>query len=413
MCVKCLQIPLTPMEEANNKVGDLMKNIRVAIIGIGNMGSAHANCILQKKVQYIELTAVCDTDEKKIAGFKEKCPSILGFTDYTEMLKADICDAVIIATPHRFHSLIAKQAFLENKHVLVEKPIDISVTAAKELNDIAKKSGKVFGIMFNQRTNKLFQSAREIVKSGQLGNLKNVVWIVTNWYRTQHYYDSGDWRATWGGEGGGVLLNQAPHQLDLWQWICGMPVEVTAFCDTAKYHNIEVEDAATIFVKYPNGANGIFITSTGEYPGSNRLEISGEKGKLILEERKLKWWKLKENERTFCFNNFDSYPKIDMEYQEITVNEESGHQGILQNFANAILFGEELLASGYEGINALMLSNAAYLSQWNGNVKVKLPFDNEMFDNLLQAKIKSSKHTQKISNNTEWGEYKSRWKVNW
>jgi len=377
------------------------------------MGSAHANCILQKKVQGMELTAVCDIDEKKIDSFKDKHSNILGFTDYTEMLNEDVCDAVIIATPHRVHSIIAKHALLKNKHILVEKPIDISVTAAKELNDIAEKSGKVFGIMFNQRTNKLFQSAREIVNSGQLGNLKNVVWIVTNWYRTQHYYDSGDWRASWSGEGGGVLLNQAPHQLDLWQWICGMPIEVTAYCDVGRYHNIEVEDAATIFVKYSNGARGTFITSTGEYPGTNRLEISGEKGKLVLEERKLKWWKLKESERAFCFNNLDSHPKIDMEYEEITTNEETGHQGILQNFANAMLFGEELLAPGCDGINELMISNAAYLSHWSGNKTVELPFENKIFDDYLQEKIKNSESVKNSSNESETGEYKARWKVNW
>lgn len=232
------------------------------------------------------------------------------------------------------------------------------------INDIAKKSDRVFGIMFNQRTNPLFIKAKELVKNGQLGELRSTVWIITNWFRTQNYYDSGDWRATWAGEGGGVLLNQAPHNLDVWQWICGMPDYVTAFCDIGQYHDVEVEDNARILTKYKNGAHGVFVTSTGEYPGTNRLEISGDKGKIVIENGAMKFWKLNDSVSKVCKTSKESFTEIPYDYYEIKQTEpESGHIGILKNFTDAILYGKELIAPGTDGIYELMLSNAAYMSE--------------------------------------------------
>ena len=268
--------------------------------------------------------------------------------------------------------------------------------------------------MFNQRTGDLFSKTKEIVESGQLGQMKRSVWIITNWYRTQHYYDSGSWRATWTGEGGGVLVNQAPHQLDLWQWICGMPECITAFCDEAKYHNIEVEDDATIVARFPNGAEGVFITSTGEYPGTNRLEISGSKGKLVLENGLLKWWRLKQDEREFCVSSQKSFDHIPMEYLENADQPNKlGHRKILQNFTNAVLYDEPLLAPGYDGLKELAIQNAAYLSAWKGNIPVKLPFDEDEYDAFLERKRqtgKSAKDGQKSAKNQEYSE---RWQIKW
>ena len=240
------------------------------------------------------------------------------------------------------------------------------------------------------------------------------MWIITNWYRTQHYYDSGSWRATWAGEGGGVLLNQAPHNLDLWQWICGMPVSVTAFCDTARYHRIEVEDEATLFTRYENGATGLFVTSTGEYPGTNRLEISGTLGKLVLEGGALKWWKLREPEERVRFTSQENFTQIAMDFEEIRPTEkESAHAGILQNFAGAILRGESLLSPGEDGVRELTLSNAAYLSQWLGNRKIDLPFDTALFDRMLAEKAAESAYVPGRSSGQPDGRYGSRWQVNW
>ena len=391
-----------------------MEHIKVAVIGIGNMGFAHAACIAGNEIKGMSLTAVCDTTDKKLAEFSEKYPNIKGYTSYEELFNDKICDSVIIAVPHPLHAEIAVKALKSGLNVMLEKPADISVSRVKKLNEAAEKSGKVFSVMFNQRTNPLFAKAREIVKSGELGELKRTVWIITNWFRTQNYYDSGDWRASWSGEGGGVLLNQAPHNLDLWQWICGMPESVTAFCDIAKYHNIEVEDDATIFTRYKNGATGVFMTSTGEYPGTNRLEISGDLGKIVLENGILKRYKLKEPISEVIANSKQGFAQIDYGYEEIKQERpETSHKGILQNFANAVLFGEELISPGIDGINELTLSNAAYLSEWQGNREIALPFDIERFDNLLAEKAKLSKRRDTDSEKSGNTSYLPRWQVRW
>ncbi len=229
---------------------------------------------------------------------KKGCPHC--FTNAGEMLDSGLVDAVLIALPHYDHPVYAQKNVFERKiHVLTEKPSGVFARQVREMNEAADRSGVKFGIMFNQRTNPIYIKAREIVKSGLLGEPKRLVWIITNWYRTQAYYDSGTWRASWNGEGGGVLLNQAPHNLDLWQWIFGMPKRVRAFCSVGKYHNINVEDDVTIYGEYDNGATATFITTTGEAPGTNRLEISGDCGKIIIEDGRLKWWRLSVPERAF------------------------------------------------------------------------------------------------------------------
>ena len=392
----------------------MKKHINVGIVGIGNIGTAHAHCIVDGKVDGMRLVAICDIAEERREYCKNKFPDIEVYSDYSMLLEDDNLDAVIISVPHRLHADMAIMALESGKHILVEKPVDITVSKAIVLNNIAQKSEKVFAIMFNQRTNKLFAKAREIVKNGDLGELKRIVWIITNWYRTQSYYDSGDWRATWSGEGGGVLLNQAPHNLDIWQWICGMPQSLTAFCDVGKYHHIEVEDDVTILARYKNGAIGTFITSTGEYPGTNRLEISGSKGKIVLENDILKYWKLKQNEREICYTSQEAFVNIDFDYSEFAFEEpETAHRGILQNFTNAILFGEKLISPGIEGINELTLSNAAYLSSWNNNCEVKIPFDYKEFDEKMALLKNSLKFSSRILGNCNNSDYSERWRVHW
>lgn len=391
-----------------------MGNLRTAVIGIGNMGSAHACCIATGEINGLELVAVCDTNIEKLNAFVSKFPEIKAFSDYKEFVRLGIVDCVIIATPHPSHAEIAIYALENGINVMLEKPADISVTKALRLNEVAEKSKKVFGIMFNQRTNPLFRKAREIVGSGELGELKRTVWIVTNWYRTQSYYNSGDWRATWSGEGGGVLLNQAPHNLDIWQWICGMPERITAFCDIGKHHDIEVEDDVTIFTRYKNGASGTFITSTGEYPGTNRLEITGTKGKIVLENGILKHWKLKQDERAVCYSSENGFAKIETEYSEITFEQsKTEHRDILQNFADSILHGTKLIAPGTDGIFELTLSNAAYLSSWKNNCEIKIPFDDLEFDKKLLELSKNKKIKSNTKEQCDFYTYKERWQVRW
>lgn len=390
-----------------------MDNLKIGIVGIGNMGSAHAKSIFLGNIKGLSLGAVCDTAKLKRDWAKENLGDTPIFESYEEMIKSGLIEAVIIATPHYLHPVIAVMAFENGLHVLTEKPAGVFTKQVREMNEAAEKSGKVFGIMYNQRTNPTFAKMREMVQNGELGELKRAVWIITNWYRTQSYYDSGTWRATWDGEGGGVLINQCPHNLDLWQWIFGMPNKIQAKCHYGKWHDIEVEDDVTIYAEYPNGATAAFITTTGDYPGTNRFEITGDLGKLVWEDGKLKFWKLKEHERKVCRESSEGFTSIEYDVIDIQPEgEETAHNGILQNFTNAVLHGEKLLAPGYEGINGLTISNAAHLSDWTEKA-VALPIDEELYLKLLNEKRASSKHKtnteEKIENIA--GTYNDRWSV--
>lgn len=355
-----------------------MEKIRLGIIGMGNMGSGHFRNVQEGKCPSVEVTALCDINPEKLEKHKEvKC-----FTSSKELFESGLVDAVLIAVPHYDHPKIAIEAFNYKVHVLTEKPAGVYARQVREMNEAAKKSGVKFGIMFNQRTNPMYAKAKEIVQSGQLGELKRLVWIITNWYRTQAYYDSGSWRATWGGEGGGVLLNQAPHNLDLWQWIFGMPKRIRAFCSIGKYHKIDVEDDVTIYGEYENGATATFISTTGEAPGTNRLEISGDKGKIVIEEGKLKWWKLEESEREFCFSATEGFVSPKVQYEEYSEKEPEGHPQVLEAFAQSILHNTEMIANGEEGLNSLSISNAAYLSSWT-NDWAEIPTDEALFEKYL------------------------------
>ncbi len=371
-----------------------MEKVRYGIVGIGNMGTAHLDSLGHGHIARAEVTAVCDVNPARLDYVKNTYgEGIACFADYSEMLKSGLIDAVIIATPHYLHPIIAIEAFALGIHVLSEKPIGVYTKKVMEMYDAARQHPELtFGIMYNQRTNPRYQKMRELVQSGALGDLKRVVWIITNWYRTQAYYNSSAWRATWEGEGGGVLLNQCPHNLDLWQWIVGMPKRVCGFLQFGKYHDIEVEDDATIFAEYANGATGLFITTTGEAPGTNRLEISGTKGKLVFENNRLYHTVLDMDEREFNATTKEGFAAPKATTEEIVIDEPSPeHRGILNNYTAAILDGTPLLAPGFDGINGLSISNAAHLSAWKNNKWVDLPNDGEEFWEELQKKIAQSK----------------------
>lgn len=359
----------------------LMEKIRLGILGMGNMGSGHFQNVLDEKCPSVTVSAVCDINPEKLKMPAEKgCPHC--FTNAGEMLDSGLVDAVLIALPHYDHPVYAQKCFERKIHVLTEKPAGVFARQVREMNEAADRSGVKFGIMFNQRTNPIYIKAREIVKSGLLGEPKRLVWIITNWYRTQAYYDSGTWRASWNGEGGGVLLNQAPHNLDLWQWIFGMPKRVRAFCSVGKYHNINVEDDITIYGEYDNGATAVFITTTGEAPGTNRLEISGDRGKMVIEDGRLKWWKLSVPEREFCYSSTEGFLSPSTEYEEFSAPEPEGHPLVLEAFAKSILYDTPMIADGREGLCSLSISNAAYLSTWT-NDWAYLPTDEALFEKYL------------------------------
>jgi predicted dehydrogenase len=282
-------------------------------------------------------------------------------------------------------------------HTLVEKPAGVYTKQVKEMNEIAKGCDVVFGLMMNQRTNCIYRKMREIVKSGELGEIRRTNLIITDWYRPQIYYNSGDWRATWSGEGGGVLLNQCPHNLDLWQWICGMPSKIEAKLHFGKWHDIEVEDDVSAYCEYPNGATGVFVTTTGDTPGTNRFEITFEKGKLLAENNKLTMWKNVMSEPEFSRTNDNPFARPDFEVIDVeTDGENPQHSGVLNAFADAILNGGELIARGEEGINGLTISNAMHLSAWTGKAVDLTNFDDELFYEELSKRIKSSKRKTEV-----------------
>lgn len=357
-----------------------MEQVRLGIIGIGNMGSNHCRCILAGEVPDMVLTAVADVKESRRVWAGENLPEGVGiFGNAEELMDSGLVDAVLIATPHYDHPAIAAEAMRRGLHVMCEKPAGVYTKQVREMNREAEKHDVVFGMMFNQRTNHIYRKMRELVAGGIYGQIKRVNWIVTDWYRPQVYYDSGDWRATWAGEGGGVLLNQCPHNMDLLQWICGMPSKVRAFCHEGKWHDIEVEDDVTAFLEYPNGATGVFVTSTGDAPGTNRFEITLDRAKIVCENGKLSVYELEMSEREYCFTAKNGFAMpagrwIDVE----TDGENPQHAGVLRAFAGAVLRGEKLVAEGTEGIKGLTLSNAMHLSGWLDRT-VEIPFDEDLF----------------------------------
>ena len=277
-----------------------MRKIRLGIVGIGNMGSGHSRNLSDGKVPEIELSAVCDINPQRLDWAVKNLPeTVEKFDNASKMFNSGLIDAALIATPHYLHPPMVMEALGCDLHVMSEKPAGVYTKQVREMNEAAAKSNKVFGLMYNQRTDHIFRKMKELVSSCELGAIKRTNWIVTSWYRPQAYYDSGSWRATWAGEGGGVLINQCPHNLDLWQWICGMPVKVRAFCHEGKWHDIEVEDDVTAYVEYDNGATGVFITTTADAPGTNRFEITLDGGKMVCEDGELHLYRLEMNEREF------------------------------------------------------------------------------------------------------------------
>ena len=373
-----------------------MEKVRLGIIGVGNMGSSHIRNAVEGKMPEIDITAVADIKPDRLEWAKEQLPEVKTFDSASALMDSGEVDAVLIATPHYDHPPLVIEALEKGLHAMSEKPAGVYTKQVREMNAVADKSDKIFAIMFNQRTNCLYRKAHEIVHSGKYGEITRVTWIITDWYRTQTYYNSGGWRATWSGEGGGVLLNQCPHQLDLWQWICGMPEKITAVCHEGKWHNIEVEDDVMIYAEYPNGATGTFITTTGDCPGTNRLEITLDKAKLICEDGKLIVNELEESVSEFTKNAAEGFGHINYKTFEAELDgRNEQHTEVMNKFAAAILRGEELVASGQEGINGLMISNAAFLSSWLGE-KVSLPVDEDRFYELLQEKIANSTFVKEV-----------------
>lgn len=371
-----------------------MDKVRFGIIGTGGMGRSHLRNFAAGKITEGEVTAICDINPSHL----DMASEIIGadvpqFAKAEDLMESGLVDAVLIATQHYFHPEIAIQGFRHGLHVMSEKPAGVYTRQVREMNEESAKSDVKFGIMFQHRSEPIYKKMKEIASSGELGELKRVNLIFTDWYRPQAYYDGGAWRATWGGEGGGVLINQCPHSLDLWQWIVGMmPTRVRAFCHPGKWHSIEVEDDVSAYLEYPNGATCLFTTCTADAPGINRIELTGNNGRLLAENGKLTFYRLKTSEREF--NEENKLPGIHQPEHEVVEIPLEGeflwHSFILNNFCASILRDEPLYIPGTEGIKGLTLSNAIMLSSWLDKT-VELPLDEDLFYDELMKRAKTSR----------------------
>jgi len=367
------------------------RQVRVGVVGVGSMGVLHARDLLAGKVRGAELRAVCDIDPAALAEWR----ALPCFSDHAELVRSGLVEAIVIATPHYEHTPISITALEQGLSVLTEKPLAVHKADCQRMIHAYERrphAEQVFAEMFNQRTNPRYQKLRAMVQGGELGKIHRINWIITDWFRSEAYYRSGGWRATWRGEGGGVLLNQCPHNIDLWQWIFGMPARVRAFCGFGRFHEIEVEDEVTAFLEYESGATGVFVTSTGEAPGTNRLEVAGERGKVVLENESFSFTQNQMPTGEYSRTTSERYGKPKTEQIAVTVPAGgTQHVGIMQNFVDAILTGMELIAPATEGILSVELANAMIYSALKSEM-VALPLDGDAYALELERLIRESRH---------------------
>lgn len=387
-----------------------MKNVRFGMIGVGNMGSSYARWLTGDRVPGASLGAVCDIDPARKAWCRDNLPDSVHFFDhYIDLMDSGLCDAVLVVVPHYLHPEIAINGLRRNLHVLVDKPAGIYARQIRAMNEeAARHDDLVFGMMFNQRMNPLYRRVKSIIDNGTIGPIRRVSWMITSWWRTQKYYDSSDWRATWWGEGGGVLVNQAPHQLDLLQWLCGMPVRIQAHLKYGSQRDITVEDDVTAYLEFDNGATGTFITCTHDALGTDLLEIHGDSGKIIIENSaKVTVRKLFKPEQELnkqldfaqsmaLVNGKSGERYFDEESFEEPENWEKQHIDVLINFTDAVLNGTELVAPGSDGIDAVQIANAMFLSDWLDE-SVALPVDEELFIKYLKQRIADEPGARPVS----------------
>ena len=369
----------------------MANKVKLGIIGYGHIGSQHGRAIRDGKCPQVDLTAVCDIDPARLElAKKTNGENIRTFTDASELIHSGVCEAVIVAVPHYLHPSMAIEAMETGLHVIVEKPAGVYTKQVERMNAVAAKHPElVYCMDFNQRTNPLYKKVKDLIDSGDLGEMKRVIWIITDWYRSQSYYDQGGWRATWDGEGGGVLLNQNPHNLDLWQWMCGMPKRVKSEVYYGKHRKIEVEDDLYARVEYENGATGCYITTVGDAPGTNRLEIDGTNGKIVVENNELTFYRLRTPEPEFNATYKGGLGKPEVWECKIPIKGTyTSHPGIINNFCDCILKGAKPIAPGAEGIRGLQISNAIHLSSWLNGEWVDLPVDGDLFLTKLQEHCK-------------------------
>jgi predicted dehydrogenase len=369
-----------------------MKEVRLGIIGVGNMGQYHVQSALQGKISRCKLTAICDTDPAQMAPY----PQVKHFTESEKLIRSGEVDAILIATPHYFHTTIGIDAFKNGLHVLTEKPLSVHKKDCERLIAAHTDKSKVFGVMFMTRTDPMWRKLKQLISSGALGEINRIHWEVTDWFRSDTYYASGGWRATWKGEGGGILSNQCPHNLDMWQWLFGMPSRITAFCNFGKRHAIEVEDEVTAYMEYASGCTAVFTATTGEAPGTNRLEIAAEMGRVVVQDGKIHFTRNEISTTEALRTSTDAYnPPPNWEIDIPTPGSGGAHNEVTQKFIDAILDGTPLIARAEEGIKAVELANAMVLSTLT-NRTINLPMDSDEYEAKLKELIAGSKDKKSV-----------------
>jgi predicted dehydrogenase len=373
-----------------------MNSVRLGIIGMGNIGSHHAAYLQEGKVKRVELKAVSDAFADKLAHYEQRGLKV--FADGGDLIRSGEVDAVIIATPHYQHTSLGIAALKAGLHIMVEKPISAHKADAERLIAVRRQFPKqVFAAMFQMRTESRYAKIKKLIAEGQLGQVVRLTWIMTDWFRSEAYYASGGWRATWKGEGGGVLINQCLHQLDMLQWLLGMPARVRSFVQLGRFHNIEVEDNVTAYMEFPNGGAGTFISTTGEAPGTSRLELAGEMGKVLLENDALLFFR---NEVSMFQHSKTSrlgFQKPEAWKIEIPITSEPAqHAALTQNFIDAILDGVPLIAPGEEGIHSIELANVILYSGLMERT-IELPLDGAAYEKKLNELIAASKFEKKVA----------------
>jgi len=371
-----------------------MNDVRLGIVGLGNMGRTHRQYILDGKVPGLRVTALCGRPDS-LAALPE-APGEARFTEAEAMIASGMIDAVLCCTPHPTHTPIGIATLQAGLHLLMEKPLGVHVADCRRLLAAHTDPTRVFGAMFQVRTDPHYTTLKSLIDSGETGPVRRILWDTTNWFRTEYYYASGGWRATWRGEGGGVLLNQLPHNLDVFQWIFGPPSQITGFCQFGRYHQIEVEDDVTLYCRWPNGTHATVIASTGEAPGRNRLEVACDRGHLTVESGSITWQKTSESVRGFSEASEAAFAQPDTKTITIPIDGRGpGHLAILQNFTRAILHGDPLLCPASEGVRSVEIANAALLSTWLGRT-IDLPLDADEYERLLNDKAASSTFQKKL-----------------
>ncbi len=373
---------------------------KFAVIGIGRMGSVHARNLVSGLIAGAKLVAVCDKDEAKLAKFAKKHPKVHTYSTHTELFDKEQLDGVMVATPHYSHIELVCYALEHGVNVISEKPQSVAISMAQEGIACADKHKDVkYGIMFNQRTNKMYAKAKEIISSGRLGDIKRVTLTITDWYRSQNYYNLGDWRASWWGEGGGLLINQCVHQLDVLQWLIGMPNAITAYAET-KHRNITVENDVVAVMEYDAGYKCVFTANGHEIKGTNLLEIAGDKGKITIGKRKMKYIEFAKSETEVNATTTRGYgwtttKSHTYRYGLVQLLKEviSGGQqaNVLRIFTKSLEGKCDMVADGREGINALSLINGIYLSAYRNNKKVQFPLNAQEYDELLAENVEKEK----------------------